>query len=785
MWIYLSCSTTVSIGFMSIASMLDSAMEFWTLAALLIQLVLAVVVSLLMRYRISCDCITSEDYLRSMQSSFPFTYETWFSLLALSLQLFIASVIFRSKYTLGVMLGSCWSTSLYFATWVSSGLSAYLVAELLTVEDSRGLIRAGHCPQRNQVQRSYVLLFISSVALLAFSLDLRMECSAGTQSEPNACNMTTMGCVNGVAGMFISALYFGIVYLVSNKENSSLQPRSVKRFTSFLAVTVLACFSLNASSLTQSVSEYEVHISLYVNSWVCFIISLAICLRQLDALFPSYSDMDETKEAKPRRDRDRSQSNDSTAPTSDASSICFSIRSFESSKKELIEAHLDGEFFEIVPVDEGNSTKSNVTRKSSRSNSKTKKQKETKPIDLIEERGGDSSPLPIEKVDQHLVRDPSPIGSNRAKIEPSGSHGGSSRYVSTDRSSSSGSRKSRRQRRESIDVKVQAAYSSSSSASRCSTSRERTRSDLRATNYISHHSKQKSVRTRQSSLSGGQRSRRGGRDKRVNPDESTIKTDMDEAQNGAQVVLPDTVDAGYTKASSKATSHRSSKSPNAKRSGAHPTADSKTAKSVEGDQSNYTPLDDMNGELRGGDYYKVNSKTSRLSSKSPSAKVARPTADGNTFNKPKLPSFVSRASNKVDQTTQAEHDIVVLVVNSVSSPISEVTTPATLREHSLLTNPGVPVATDTAITSAVDFAKRRANHDNTHFRNNEILTRVLDDHHDRLGGQVAAKVNHVNQITSQSLLHPTQAPQSLFRTKGQHKGQENLMNELCGLMEEM
>ena len=784
MWIYLSCSTTVSIGFMSIASMLDSAVEFWTLAALLIQLVLAVVISVLMRYRGSCDCITSEDYLRSMKSSLPFTYETWFSFLSLSLQLFIAGVVFRSEYKLGVMLGSCWSTSLYFATWLSSGLSAYLVAELLTVEDSRGLIRAGYSPQRNQVRRSYGLLFISSVALLAFSLDLRMECAAGSQSEPNACNMTTMGCVNGVAGMFFSALYFGIVFLASSNEKSSLQPRSVKRVTSFLAVAVLACFSLNASSLTQSVSEYEVHISLYVNSWVCFFISLAICLRQLDTLLPTHSDEDETKELKPRRDRDRSQSNDSTAPTSDASSICFSLRSFESSKKELIEAHLDGEFFEIVPVDEEASTKSNGTRKSSksRSSSKSKNQTETKPTDFVADRGREPSSLSFEKAEQHLVRDPSPVDSNRAKIEPSGSHGGSSRFVSTDRSSSSGSRKSRQQRRESIDVKVQAAYSSSS-ASRCSMNRERTRIDPRATNLKSHHSKQKSVRTRQS-RSGGRRSRRGLKDNPVNPDVPTIKTDIDEDRDGAQVVLPATVDAGYTKARSRATSRRSSKSPSVQRSEAHPTVDDK--KAVEGEQSNLAPLNDMKGE-GGGEYYKSNSKiTNRQSSKSPSSKRSvRPTADGKTVNKPKPPSVVSRASKKVDQTTQAEHDMVVLVQNSVSSSISEVTTPATLRENSLLTDPGVPIATDTAITSAVDFAKRRANHDSTHFRNNEMLMRVLHGHHDRVREPVAANDNNANQSASQSLLHPTQTPQSLFRLKGQYKGDKTLMRELCGVMEEM
>lgn len=816
MWIYLACSTTVSIGFMSVASMLDSAMEFWTLAGLLIQLVLAAVVSVLMRYRGSRNCITSpphavlpgthEDYLRSMQSSLPFTYETWFSLLALSLQCFIASVVFRSKYRLGVMLGSCWSTSLYFATWVSSGFSAYLVAELLTVEDSRGLIRAGRYAQRNQVQRSYGLLFIASVALLAFSLDLRMECAAGTQSETiKACDMTTMGCVNGVAGMFSSALYFGIVFLASSNERTSLQPRSVKRFTSILAVAVLVCFSYNASSLTQSVSEYEVHISLYVNSWVCFFISLAICLRQLDAhMLPSYSDEDETKELKPRLDRDRSQSNDSTAAMSDASSFCVSLRSFESSKKELIEAHLGGEFFEIVPADKEASTKSNVTRQSSKSRSsgKSNNLKETKPIGLVGERGGDSSHLSIEKAEQHLHRDPSPVDSNRAKREPSGKlgQGGSTRNVSTDRSSSSGSRKSRRERKESIDVKVPAAHSSSST-SRCSMSRERTRTDPRATNHNSRHSKQRSVRTRQSrSSSGGRGIRRGGGDSRGNPDGSTIKTDPD----GAQVVLPVTVDAGYTKPSSRTTSRRSSKSPSAQRSGGslgrcrHPAVDSKTSKSVEVDQSNYTPLTDMNTEsidagssrhrVLGGEYHNVNSKiTSRQSSKCPSAKrsVARPpTADGKTVDKPKPPSVVSRGPNKIHATIPAEHDIDV-VVRSVSSSISELTTPATLREKSLLTNPGVPVATDSAIISAVDFARRRANHDNTYLRNNEMLMRDLDGHHDSLRGPVAAGANHVNQSTSQSLLHPTQTPQSLFRMKGQSKEQEFLMNELCGVMEEM
>ena len=126
-----------------------------------------------------------------------------------------------------------------------------------------------------------------------------------------------------------------------------------------------------------------------------------------------------------------------------------------------------------------------------------------------------------------------------------------------------------------------------------------------------------------------------------------------------------------------------------------------------------------------------------------------------------------------------------MVVRSVSSSISELTTPATLREKSLLTNPGVPVATDSAIISAVDFARRRANHDNTYLRNNEMLMRDLDGHHDSLRGPVAAGANHVNQSTSQSLLHPTQTPQSLFRMKGQSKEQEFLMNELCGVMEEM
>jgi len=297
----------------------------------------------------------------------PVTRETLFAVLAGTLQMSTAAVVFDPESSLGVTDGgSTWNASLYAFSWTGSCIVAYLASDLATSEDKSGLLPLDGSVPSNRTGRLFGLTFVAGASLLSFSLGVQMDCASG---DPGAdeCKLTNIGSVCGIVGMFVPTLYAGLNVLAGmDKRRQKKDPdaelvdsRTVKPSSTLLAAATFATACVNAGFLTNAVDDYGgIHANLWAASWTYVSVSLALLLGQVDRhLLPDYpSYYDESYEAelarwedagqrRRKKRRSRSRSNDSTAPMSEMSRSVYSeadrdLESYDMSRAGAIDEHL-------------------------------------------------------------------------------------------------------------------------------------------------------------------------------------------------------------------------------------------------------------------------------------------------------------------------------------------------------------------------------------------------------------------------------------------------------------
>jgi len=289
-WLFLflsSCASTASLSVASPAAW-RSTTERVALAAMGTSTAVSLCVAVGFRYRPSRGSLTKPLVDENI------TLELAVAMGTLALWLLSAALVFQSSGYMAVAETEIWNTNLFFATWISASFASYLVADLLTVENASGVLpREYSMVMGNAISRAWVLLFIASVSLLAFSITLRSgESCSGLLIETNVCQMTIVGIIFGIVGMVLPG---GYLLVRSLNRHSSLRgqntppmtnaPKSKRNLLStLLSITSFISFSINAAFVTSPTPQLGMSepCNVYFSSWICFAISLYLCIRHAE-----------------------------------------------------------------------------------------------------------------------------------------------------------------------------------------------------------------------------------------------------------------------------------------------------------------------------------------------------------------------------------------------------------------------------------------------------------------------------------------------------------------------
>jgi len=232
------------------------------------------------------------------------------AIVVLLINIFASGLVFQPSSYMAVSLSEIWNTNLFFATWITASLSSYLVADLITVHDDSGLLpKECSLVMGNAISRSWILMFIATISLLVFSLTLKIgpSCSDMAMDPSSACSSTIVGIVVGGLGILFPGGYLTISLLdredaanharnlaMSKQKNpiiseAPLTAQSTRNLVSAgLSVISLICYSINAALMTSPgppqglMSEQQPPANVYVNSWICFSLSLYLCIRHVE-----------------------------------------------------------------------------------------------------------------------------------------------------------------------------------------------------------------------------------------------------------------------------------------------------------------------------------------------------------------------------------------------------------------------------------------------------------------------------------------------------------------------
>jgi len=203
-----------------------------------------------------------------------------------------------------------WNANLYYSSWASFLLCAYLWVEVFTLTDRRGTLKvnvAGPYPlssrlhQDNVFAKRWSLLVLTSVILMSASIVTYTSpsCKGILLKQTSYCNRALLGILLG--GLFQFLIGFGVVALFRLSQMSTQLPRSRDALappagiavlsehtrnlgTSSLAVLSLIVQTVNAGLLTSPTGGGPGNISgtLYFGSWLGFALALEMCIRYLE-----------------------------------------------------------------------------------------------------------------------------------------------------------------------------------------------------------------------------------------------------------------------------------------------------------------------------------------------------------------------------------------------------------------------------------------------------------------------------------------------------------------------
>mmetsp|Transcript_38088 Transcript_38088/g.81301 ORF Transcript_38088/g.81301 Transcript_38088/m.81301 type:complete len:1267 (+) Transcript_38088:285-4085(+) len=289
-WLFLFLSSCASASSLSVSSPAAwrGAAERTALAASGLSAAASLCVALGYRYRPSRGSLTGSDGGRGVDVLSNVTPELGLAVLTLVLCLVSAALVLQPSGYMAVVRTEIWNANLFFSTWISTSLACYLVADLLTTYDASGVLpRESSLVMGNAIARGWSLLFIAALSLMAFSLALRSGdvCSSALM-ETNVCQMTIVGIIFGFVGMLLPGGYLLVSLLERRTGSSSNGPKSMRYLlSSLLSVISLICYSINASFVTSPVLAPGTSepCNVYFSSWICFAVSLYLCIRHAEA----------------------------------------------------------------------------------------------------------------------------------------------------------------------------------------------------------------------------------------------------------------------------------------------------------------------------------------------------------------------------------------------------------------------------------------------------------------------------------------------------------------------
>ena len=155
------------------------------------------------------------------------------------------------------------------------GLSSFLLADSYTAESSRVYWNEGHNFKPCALQRSWALVLIAQIALVAFSLQAMTACVTGD------CGEYVVGVSLGMIGALMAVVHF-IVRILHTVKRSNVGMKQVSLVETSMASLEFVLASANAAVLTSSKDEYA-SVNVYFICWMNFFLDLNLCLRYFDA----------------------------------------------------------------------------------------------------------------------------------------------------------------------------------------------------------------------------------------------------------------------------------------------------------------------------------------------------------------------------------------------------------------------------------------------------------------------------------------------------------------------
>jgi len=176
--------------------------------------------------------------------------------------------------------GSIWDANLFFSTWLAFSLSVSLVADLATIDDRSGLLPCSYKPN-NTIRKGWIYVLVASIVLVMFSLGAAWGgiCTYNNRHEDSRCDyIYTTAFLSGMGVLTATFSFILNRYWQTNKLNDG----NLARYGAVLAFTSLLSSTANIPVTAANERIGSNSSNLFLLCWVCFLLSLRMCLRYVD-----------------------------------------------------------------------------------------------------------------------------------------------------------------------------------------------------------------------------------------------------------------------------------------------------------------------------------------------------------------------------------------------------------------------------------------------------------------------------------------------------------------------
>lgn len=183
-----------------------------------------------------------------------------------------------------------WKDNLFYSSWISLLLCAYLWVEVCTLSDRSGTIKLAelrHLPTNTFTKRWTLFLFVALVVFIAsVATYTGPMCQGSLLKSTSYCSNLLTGIVMG--GLFQLFLFLGVavLYRLSNMHRrDTVDERIVSVWlrdlmSSFAALSSIVVQGFTVALLTSSTGgPANASETLYFGSWVGFFLSIEVCMR--------------------------------------------------------------------------------------------------------------------------------------------------------------------------------------------------------------------------------------------------------------------------------------------------------------------------------------------------------------------------------------------------------------------------------------------------------------------------------------------------------------------------